>query len=188
MRLRLLTGVVTAVVLGTTIPTGVLLGQERAIVSVVPSGALKKFLRSYLGPDSGAPDRTTRFTVVTVKTREMAAEEQIVYVSGWAWCGSGGCTLLILEPTDSSFKVLGRVTIVRLPVRLLHTMNHGHPDIGVLVQGGGVQAGYEAVLSFDGVTYPENPSVPPARPVTSSLGKEIITEITQREHSFALYD
>jgi hypothetical protein len=90
-------------------------------------------------------------------------KRKIVYVSGQGWCGSGGCTMLILEPTESAFKVLGRVTIVQLPIRLLPSVNDGHPDIGVSVQGGGVQSGYEAVLSFDGKSYPRNPSMPPAR-------------------------
>ena len=46
------------------------------------------------------------------------------------------------SPPESSFKVLGRVTIVQLPIRLLSSTSHGHPDIGVIVQGGGILSGY----------------------------------------------
>jgi hypothetical protein len=92
--------------------------------------------------------------------------------------------MLIVEPFESSFKVLGKVTIVQLPVYLLPSMENGHPDIGVNVVGGGILAGYEAVLSFDGTNYPGNPSMPPARPVKGVEGKEIITTT---ENSVFLY-
>lgn len=92
--------------------------------------------------------------------------------------------MLILEPTRSSFKVLGRVTIVQLPVRLLDSMSHGHPDIGVVVQGGGILSGYEAVLSFNGESYRGNPSMPPARKVAAVRGKVLIANT---EDSVPLY-
>jgi hypothetical protein len=116
-----------------------------------------------------------------VKTEAEAGEELVVYVSGpqGSWCGTGGCMMLILEPFQSSFKVLGRVTIVQLPIRLLPSRKHRHPDIGVWVQGGGIQPGYEAVVSFDGTnysaTYSDNLSMPPAQPVNGIKGKKIIT-------------
>jgi hypothetical protein len=94
-----------------------------------------------------APDKTTRIAVFSLKTNGEESEEDIVYVSGQGWCGSGGCTMLILQATKSAFKVLGRVTIVQLPVRLLPSLSYGHPDIGVSVHGGGILSKYEAVLS-----------------------------------------
>jgi hypothetical protein len=131
-----------------------------------------------------ARDTTTRITAASVRNDDGKTEEDIVYVSGQGWCGSGGCTMLILEPSGSSFKVLGKVTIVQLPIRLLHSISHGHPDIGVLVQGGGILSGYEAVLSFDGKSYPSNPSMPPAQKVTAARGKVIIATT---ENSVPLY-
>lgn len=83
------------------------------------------------------------------------------------------------------FLVLGRVTIVQLPIKLLPSMSDGHPDIGVRVQGGGVQSGYEAVLSFNGKSYPRNPSMPPARKVSAAQGKVLIATT---ENSVPLYD
>ena len=93
--------------------------------------------------------------------------------------------MLILEPTQSSFRVLGRVTIVQLPIKLLSSMKDGHPDIAVRVQGGGIQSGYEAVLSFNGENYPRNPSILPARKATAVGGKVIIATT---EGSVPLYD
>jgi hypothetical protein len=113
-----------------------------------PSEPLKAYLRSYLSVGGKiAPDKTTRIAVFSLKTNGEESEEDIVYVSGQGWCGSGGCTMLILQATKSAFKVLGRVTIVQLPVRLLPSLSYGHPDIGVSVHGGGILSKYEAVLS-----------------------------------------
>jgi hypothetical protein len=132
-----------------------------------------------------APDTTTRITVASVKTSDGKTDEDIVYVSGQRWCGSGGCTMLILEPTESTFRAIGRVTIVQPPIRLLPSMHGGHPDIGVSVQGGGIQPGYEAVLSFNGKSYPGNPSMPPAQKAAVVRGKVIIANT---EDSVPLYD
>src|SRR6185312_637047 len=144
--------------------------QQKSISSH-PSEPLMAYLRSYLSQRGRvAPDTTTRITSVDVKTYGGNAEENIVYVSGQGWCGSGGCTMLILEPAGSSFKVLSKVTIVQLPIRLLPSVSHAHPDIGVIVSGGGIMPGYEAVLSFDGESYPRNPSLPPARKAAAIQG------------------
>ncbi len=159
---------------------------QQATASNRPSEPLKTYLRSYLSLGGKVPpDKTTRITAVSVKTDDGKTEEDIVYISGQGWCGSGGCTMLILEPSESAFNVLGRVTIVQLPIRLLPSANDGHPDIGVLVQGGGIQSGYEAVLSFNGKSYPSNPSMPPARKATSVRGKVIIATT---QDSVLLYD
>ncbi len=82
--------------------------------------------------------------------------------------------MLILSPRRNSYRLVTKVTITRTPIRLLNTTRHGWRDIGVFVQGGGIQPGYEAALSFDGKTYPRNPSVPPARPLTNATGDLLI--------------
>lgn len=151
-----------------------------------PSEVLKAYLRIYLGSGRNSPpDTTTRATAVVVKLGDGKTEETIVYISGQDWCGSGGCTMLVLEPVGTSFKVLGRVTIVQLPIAVLPSTHNGYPDIGVGVGGGGIQPGYEAVLSFNGKKYPGNPSVSPARKSAHVRGRVLIAGT---EGSVALYD
>ena len=62
-----------------------------------------------------------------MKTHDEKSEEELVYITGQRWCGSGGCTMLILEPVGSSFKVLGKITVVQLPIRLLPSTSYGRP-------------------------------------------------------------
>jgi hypothetical protein len=185
MRMRFMTSIVATAFLMMTGTTWRSVGQQ-AVASNGPSEPLKAYLRSYLSLGGKVPpDTTTRVTAFSVKTDDGRTDENIVYVSGQGWCGSGGCTMLILEPTESSFKVLGRVTIVQLPIRLLRSTSHGHPDIGVIVQGGGILSGYEAVLSFNGERYRSNPSLPPGRKATTVQGKVIIANT---DGSIPLYD
>ena len=58
---------------------------------------------------------------------------------------------------------------------MLRTKTKGWHDLGIWVQGGGIQTGYEADISFDGKAYPSNPSIPPARRLTEKVaGKTVI--------------
>lgn len=159
--------------------------KQRSVYLTRPSVALKTFLRNYLGGGDADSRGSTRVSAVLIQSERREADEYVIYVSGPRWCGSGGCTLVILQAAGSSFKVLGRVTVVQLPIRVLSSMNHGHPDIEVHVQGGGIIVGFDAVLSFNGISYPGNPSMPPAHEVAGLQGKEIITST---EHSSPLYD
>jgi len=142
--------------------TGDCLGQQ----ALKPTDTdLKTFLQSYL---KEAPDTSTRFLSARFDLNEDAKPETIVYLTGPSWCGSGGCLMLVLESANSSFKVVGRTTIVWPPIRIFESRSHRWHNIGVRVGGGGIQ-GYEAVLSFDGKTYPKNPTVPPARKAAENI-------------------
>jgi hypothetical protein len=146
-----------------------------------PSEALKAFVRNYFKDSS--PDMATRIKVATVTSANGKAQD-IVYISGGGWCGTGGCRLLILERAGSTFKLLGSVSIVKLPIRVLNSSSNGHPDIGVTARNYYV-TDYEAVFSFDGEKYPSNPTVPPARKATAVQGKVIMADT---KGSVPLYD
>lgn len=123
--------------------------------------ALTMFVRSYASK-SPAPDEDTRYAYSKVSLSGRKRDEVIVYLMGRQWCGSGGCSALILEPRGSSYRLITKTTITQLPIRVLETQTNQWRDIGVQVSGGGIQKGYEARLRFNGRKYPSNPSVPPA--------------------------
>jgi hypothetical protein len=134
-------------------------GQQSYSSEHDPSSALTQFLRTELEDPEDGVDKATRISTAVVESDGNSKMEIVVYISGGSWCGSGGCRLLILEPNGRSFKVIGETTITRPPIRVLRTQSNGHFDIGVWVQGGGIQPGHEAILRFDGKSYPSNPSV-----------------------------
>ncbi|WP_426050698.1 hypothetical protein [Brevundimonas sp. SL161] len=85
-------------------------------------------------------------------------------------CGNAGCTLLVYGGEGDSLVPLGRTTVVETPIRVLSTSSNGRPDLGVMTGEG------EALLAFDGQTYPANPTVAPARIVTDAQGTAMITD------------
>lgn len=102
-----------------------------------------------------------------------------VYLMGPHYCGSGGCTLLVLSPLDAGgYRLLGKIPITRPPVMMLDTTTDGMPDLAVGVSGGGA-ASRQAVLRYDDdvARYPGNPTVPPAEPAAGPLtGQTIISQ------------
>jgi hypothetical protein len=137
-------------------------------------GSLKEFLQKYVGmPD--AETKTTQYSAAFVDLRDNGTKEVIVYLSSDSWCGTGGCTMLILAPEGGSYKVVTKTPTVKLPIRILTTKSNGWHDIGVVGRINGVEPLYEAVLSFDGKTYPE--SLSDARPSQGEVqGKTVITQ------------
>jgi len=92
--------------------------------------------------------------------------------------------MLVLAPSGASYKLITKTPIVRLPIRVLTTKTNGWHDLSVVVGGGGMSA-YEAKLSFDGSSYPQNPSVPPVQRLRGkTAGKVLISETAKAEHLF----
>src|SRR5271169_201136 len=156
----------------------VLTSAERPSTTAEDSMQLKSFLQDYLKVSHTAGGNTTRYFAAFVDLKDGGKRQVIVYFTDQPSCGSGGCTTLILAPEGSSYKVIASITIVWPPIRILNTKSNGWRDIGVWVQGGGIQPGYEAQLSFDGKTYPSNPSMPPARRLVTEVAGEVVVPRT----------
>lgn len=119
-------------------------------------------------------DKSTRYLAVFRDLNGDGIPEAIVYLIGSNWCGSGGCHLFILQRSGGSWKTVTSMTITNPPIRILDRTLNGWHSLGVWVQGGGIQPGYEAELRFSGKTYPRNPSVPPARRAAKNLAGEVV--------------
>ena len=134
---------------------------------------VRAFLAQYLKNDTGAE---ASVAIATVPLAGANHQETIAYITGQDWCGTGGCNLIIVEQRGTHMRVIGEVSIVRPPIRVLSTSSFGHPDLGVLVVGGGILRAYEAKLRFDGRRYPGNPTVRPAVKTSSpSPGRSLIS-------------
>jgi hypothetical protein len=130
--------------------------------------SLRLFLQSF---DNDLKDR---FVAALADLNGDRIPEAIVYLTSNNWCGSGGCTTLILVRDADSWRLLTKIPITRPPLRVLTRRSNGWRNLGVWVQGGGIQPGYEAELLFDGKTYPTNPSMPPARPLVGKAKGEAV--------------
>jgi hypothetical protein len=130
--------------------------------------SLKRFLQKF------DDEKTTRYLAAFRDLNSDGRPEAIVYLIGREWCGSGGCTTLILTQDGNSWRIVTEISITRTPIRVLKDTSNGWHNIAVWVRGGGIQPGYEAELRFDGKTYPSNPSVPPARQLQDKPAGEMV--------------
>src|SRR5215467_958593 len=119
-------------------------------------------------------DKTTQYVAVFRDLNGDGKPEAIVYLIGKSWCGSGGCRLFIFQKNGASWKLVTTMAITNPPIRMLDTASHGWHSLGVWVQGGGIQPGYEAELRFNGKSYPKNPTVPPARRAAENLAGKVL--------------
>lgn len=162
------------------------IGGAQEISKPTPQQAesLRIFVQKHLGEPYPPFERdgASRYSSIFVDLKDDGAREVIVYVSGRSWCGTGGCLMLVLASEGPSYRVVAQTSITPLPIRVLETKSNGWHDISVIVAGGGIQPGYESELSFDGKTYPSNPSVPPARQLQGKVrGKIVISDTTENE-------
>jgi uncharacterized protein YecT (DUF1311 family) len=146
-----------------------------------PSGPLKAFLRTYLHETAVPADDAfkTRYAVAWKDLNGDGRPEAVVYLMGAEWCGSGGCTLLVLEQSAGSFTVRGRSTITSAPIAVLPSTNDGWRDLVVQVGGGGARPG-QAVLPFWGDRYAGNPTLPPARRLSGHEAAEVLIKAEDR--------
>ena len=133
--------------------------------------ALRKFLQHFAEKTDLSDVQSTRYIAAVVNLRDDNSEQVLVYLIGPAWCGTGGCLALILVPTESSYTIFAEISLAQQPIRVLDTKSNGWHDLGIWIQGGGVQPGYEARLSFDGKQYSANP---PAQKMKSKTAGKII--------------
>lgn len=101
--------------------------------------------------------------------------EALVYLRGSEWCGSGGCTLLVLRGQRGNWLRVSQIPATRLPVRLLEQRHHGWRSLQVHMGGGG-GAAHDAVLDFDGHRYLGKQTPPGATPSANPAGHPLIDE------------
>lgn len=136
-----------------TFLAGSCLAQPQIERVVANNDSLEVFLQNYLKQPNIGTDLSTRYSITGVRLDANKTSEIVVYVNGQWWCGSGGCMALILEPEGTSYRVVNRLTLARLPICVLPTMHNGWHDIAMLVAGGGILHAYWGILKFNGIKY-----------------------------------
>jgi hypothetical protein len=149
-------------------------GQGSMASSTSSDASLNEFLRGYLKKLSVEEDKTTRYLSKWIDLNDDGMRDVVIYVIGDSWCGSGGCTTIIVRMEGVTYQVVSKTLITNLPICMLATKSHGWHDISVWVQGGGVRNPYEAELRFDGKRYPISPFVHPARPLVGKTKRELV--------------
>ena len=150
----------------------VAISPKQVLAAETEHSGVKAFLRGYVGSrDDG---KSTQYFSASLDLNDDGVAEVLVYLTNDGWCGSGGCTTLILARNGSSYRIIAKISLTRPPIRVMSSKSNGWHDIAVRVQGGGIVRGYEAELQFDGKTYPGNPSVLPARRISSGRAGKVV--------------
>lgn len=133
-----------------TIPAG---GYEAHTDDAAVAEKLRKVLPGVLKQELvGADSSARRFVYYETDLNEDGAGELLVGFTGMNWCGSGGCTALLLSANG---ELITRFTVVDFPFKILGQKTKGWKDL--VVYSGGA----DRLLQFDGKGYPRNPSVAP---------------------------
>lgn len=113
---------------------------------------ISKFVQEINASYEGELDKSIKFKFAETPSRDLI----LVYVTGRTWCGTGGCTLFILGNSSGHLKIIGRIPAAHLPIRVLNQDHQALPDIVITATGGGIRHPYEAILSFNGISYISN--------------------------------
>jgi hypothetical protein len=89
--------------------------------------------------------------------------EAIVHMIGPNVCGTSGCDTHVFARRGGDYRLISTIGLSNPLVIASQRRSHGWRNLIVFVVGGGIQPGYYAELQFNGKTYPENPTVKPAK-------------------------
>lgn len=128
--------------------------------------AIANVLRKDAAPDGGL-SKDARWIVAKTDLDRDGSPEALAYVLDPALCGSGGCTLYVLDQQDQGWVIADKIGPAQLPVYKLDSGPDGWSVLGVTIGGGGAQPAVMTV-SHDPKGYIDNPTVAPAKPVTVS--------------------
>ena len=149
--------------------------QAQSSQPAVHSTSLEQSVKHFLETWRNGFYRSDSYTAVFPDLNGDGNPEAIVYLTGDGWCGSGGCSMLVLtQNAQHSWRIVGNISVTHRPISVLKSMSHGWHSIGVWESGGGILKPYEAELLFNGKKYPFNPSMPPARKLSKPVPEEVV--------------
>lgn len=141
-----------------------------SVASATPA-ALAPLLEKLLGDLPGP----IHYFAAQVDLDDDRRPEWIVHLAGPSVCGTGGCDTLVLKESKRGLALVSRISVTRPPIVIAETGTAGWRDLIVHVRGGGILPGHDARLRYDGRTYPTNPTVAPAEPLTTKeRGRAVI--------------
>jgi hypothetical protein len=127
-----------------------------------PDQSVRAYLQARF-EDARGVDAPARYSLAFADLNGDARAEAIVWLAAGPYCGSGGCTLVVLTPRGRSWRTVSTTSVTSLPITLLATRSHGWRDLSAFAVGGGITHGYGARVRFHGRGYGDTPEGPVGR-------------------------
>jgi hypothetical protein len=149
-----------------------------ATVGKEPPRALSDAVHGYILEHITAVESAETFRFALPDLNGDGHPDAIVLMSGRAWCGSGGCTMLVFRGVRNRFDFVSRSTVTNPPIRISKRTVRGWRTL--IVGTGGIG---NVLLSVDsGLRYPPNPSVEPKAWQDDVNSAEIAIDIADNGH------
>lgn len=139
-----------------------------SIIAAAPATHLSLFLTKYYQKDlekNLLDSNSRRFIYSEYDLNQDGKKETFIGLTGGYFCGSGGCTVLLLAGNGD---LITKFTVAEYPFTILASATNNWKDIII------ESAGKQHLLKFDGKTYPSNPSVQPQFTGTLSGGDQVL--------------
>jgi hypothetical protein len=124
-----------------------------------------------------ASETSRHFIYNAIDLNDDGKDEYLVELIGGDWCGSGGCTVLIL---DKNFKLNTRMTVVNDPIYVGapggKEVTKGYANIYIQNRDGSV-----AKMAWNGKKYSTNPSIAPKVDKKIIVGKFKFLNIAEQK-------
>ena len=127
-----------------------------------PDEELRAWIRANYAEDAGE-DGTLLYRSGQVDLDGDGTDEILAYVGGPMLCGTGGCSLVVLQHGEQGLDPIGDIGPSQLPVGVYDSETFGWKDLAVSIYGGGIEGGV-ARVPFGENAYADNPTVAPAAP------------------------
>jgi Zn-dependent M16 (insulinase) family peptidase len=138
---------------------------------------IERYLQKYLRDDlKTLSEEDRKYSHDTFDLNNDGRKEIFVALISPYFCGSGGCTLLILNP---DYTLHSRMTVVKdFPLHASSKTTHGWRDLVIQSRG-------NRLLKHNGKKYPSNPSIQPAVKLEDVPGKQpILDGAYEKKQSF----
>ncbi len=155
---------------------------QRSNAAAHSEESVRAYLRDRLASLSDR-DPDARYALAWADLNGDGRNEAIVRVMSRSLCGTGGCNMYVLSPYRWRWRLVGRMTITKLPIRVLDSRSHGWRDLGVwhtYCCENNQFVGYEALMPFDGRVYASNPSISPSRRLRRAVPGTVLISSSDR--------
>lgn len=139
---------------------------------------IQNFLKLYYLKDDlkFIPKEERKFQFYKIDLNSDGKDEYFVRLFGNYFCGSGGCTFLLL---DRYAEVITKFTVSTPPFYVFKETNKGWKILSVF------SAGENRLLKFNGKSYPSNPSIAPNYDLKSyTLLKSLFDENNLKSYTY----